>query len=83
MVNIGEESDRLQGLGCIPYGEFSHIEVVLNSQPSQEMRPALVFQRGHSGNSDLYDSVEVGMGGIQGPAEEVGMEHDYHSQDGN
>ena len=83
MVDTGEESDRLQGLGSIPSGEFSHIEVVPNSQPSQEVRPALVLQRGHPGNSDVYDSVEAGMDGIQGPAEEFGMEHDCHIQDGN
>ena len=83
MVDTGEESDRLQGLGCIPPGEFSHIEVVPNSQPSQEVRSALVLQRGHTGNPDLYDAMEVGMGGIQGPAKEVGMEHDCHSQNGN
>ena len=37
VVDTGEKSDRLQGLGSIPFGEFSHIEVVPNSQPSQEV----------------------------------------------
>ena len=43
VIDTGEESDRLQGLGSIPSGEFSHVEVVPNSQPSQEVRPALVL----------------------------------------
>ena len=83
VVDTGEESDRLQGLGSIPSGEFSHIEVVPNSQPSQEMRPAPVLQGGHSGHPDIHDCVEAGMEGVQGPAEEFGMEHDCHIQNGN
>ena len=31
MVDIGEKSDRLQGLGYISPREFSHLEVVPNS----------------------------------------------------
>ena len=81
--DTGEESDRLQGIGSLPSGEFSHIEVVPNSQPSQEMRPAPVLQGGHSGHPDIHDSVEAGMEGVQGPAEEFGMEHDCHIQNGN
>ena len=83
MVDIREKSDQLQGFGCNPFGELSHIEAVPNSQPSQEMRSALVLQRGHSGNPDLYDGVEAGMGGIQGFVKEVRMKHNCHSQDGN
>ena len=83
VVDIGEKSDQLQGFGCNPFGELSHIEAVPNSQPSQEMRSALVLQRGHSGNPDLYDGVEAGMGGIQGFVKEVRMKHNCHSQDGN
>ena len=83
VVDTGEESDRLQGIGSLPSGEFSHVEVVPNSQPSQEMRPAPVLQGGHPGNSDIFDSVEAGMDGVQGPAEEFGMEHDCHIQNGN
>nr|POE45530.1 hypothetical protein CFP56_59409 [Quercus suber] len=70
-----------QAKGAI--GEHAHVEIVPNSQASQEMRLTPVPQRRNSGDPELYGDVETRFGSIQGHAEEVGMEYDCISQDGD
>ena len=57
-------------------GEYAYDEVVLDSQPSQKVRSTFVLQRRNSGDLELFNSVEAGLGGIQGSAKEAKMEHD-------
>ena len=78
-----EESDRFQGVGLNASGEYAYVEVVLDSQPSQEVRSSGMLQRRNSRDLELLGGVEVGLGGVQGPVEEAGMEHDYISNDGD
>ena len=40
-----------------------------------------MLQRRNSRDLELLGGVEVGLGGAQGPVEEVGMEHDCISND--
>ena len=82
VANTGEESDRLQGVGDRVSGEYADVETVPDSQASHKVRSALVLQRRNSGDLELYDGVETRLGGFQGPAEEVGMEHDCFNQNG-
>ena len=42
-----------------------------------------MLQRRNSGDYELYGNVETILGSIQGPVEEVEMEHDYINQDGD
>ena len=82
VVGPGEESDRLQGVGDRVSREYANVETVPDSQSSQKVRSTLVLQRRNSGDLELYDGVETGLGGFQGPVEEVGMEHDCFNQNG-
>ena len=78
-----EESDRFQGIGLNASGEYAHVEVVPNSQPSQEMRSSGMLQRRKLGDIELFGGVEAGLGSVQGSPKETGMEHDCISNDGD
>lgn len=78
-----EESDRSQGFGLNASGEYTYDEAVPDSQPNQEVQSSIMLQWRNSGDLELLGGVEARLGGIQGPVEEVGMEHDCISNDGD
>lgn len=57
-------------------GKIPNDEVVSNPYPSQEMRPSGNMQGGYIRDLEVYDGVQAGMGGVHGPTEDNGMEHD-------
>nr|POE58259.1 hypothetical protein CFP56_05206 [Quercus suber] len=83
MACSGKEGDRLQGLGDIPSGEFSNHEAISNHPTHGEMRSSSMLQGGNTRDSELHGDVETRLDGFQGSTEEVGMEHDCLSQDGD
>ena len=42
-----------------------------------------MLQRRNSGDIELLGGVEAGLGGIQGPVKEAGIEHDCINNDGD
>ena len=78
-----EESDRFSRIDLNASGEYAYIEVVPDSQPSQEMRSSGMLQRRNSGDIELSGGVEAGLGSVQGSPKETGMEHDCISNDGD
>nr|POE68412.1 hypothetical protein CFP56_20722 [Quercus suber] len=83
MACSGEEGDRFQGNNDVSFGKPAHHEADSYCQPYEELRPSSLLPGGNSRDFELHGSVEARMGGVQGHVEEVGMEHDGFSQDGN
>ena len=59
-----EESDQFQGVDISTHGECTYVEVVPDSQPSQEVRSSSLLQRRDSGDIEQLGGVEAGLGGI-------------------
>ena len=74
-----EESNRLQGDSLISHGKFPNNEVVSDLNPSSKMRSFAMLQGRHNENFEIHDSVDAGLGGIQGHTKEIGIEHDGDS----
>ena len=59
-----EESDQFQGVDINTHGECTYVEVVPESQSSQEVRSSSLLQRIDLGDIELLGGVEVEPGGI-------------------
>ena len=82
MASPRKESDRHQGISNNSYGEYSHDEVVPDSQVDFEMRSPCVLQRGYSGNTEVPSTMEAKLDDDHGPSEKFGVEFDGSGNDG-
>ena len=82
MASPRKESDRHQGISNNSYGEYSHDEVVPDSQVDFEMRSLCVLQRGDSGNTEVPGTMEAELDGNHGPFEKFEVEFDGSGNDG-
>ena len=75
MDHSRKEDCGFQGNDFESYGEPSHIEMDSDSNTNQELRLVDLLQRGHYGNSQVHDGMEIGVEFVQGSAEEARVVH--------
>ena len=82
MTSPRKESDRHQVISNNSYGEYSHDEVVPDSQVDFEMRSPCVLQRGDSRNIEVPGTMEAELDGNHGRSEKFRVEFDASGNDG-
>ena len=70
------EDCGFQGIGFSTHGKSPTAEIDIDFNPNQELQPVDMLQRGYTGDSQVLDGMETGVEFVQGPSEEIGLDHD-------
>lgn len=81
MDHTRKEASRFQGNGHSSLGKSPNLEANSTHSSGAKVQCTLELQRRDFGYFETHDNLEVGMGGIQRPIEEDGMEYGRHSLD--